>query len=80
MQRTWRYWAQAKCRRERIFYRPQGRYSYSQIADRAVLTDGELTASELNEQWWQSVWQGQLSSDSLEPLRQGYCVSSPRSL
>ena len=55
----------------KYFTDPQGRYSYSQIADRAVLTDGELTASELNEQWWQSVWQGQLSSDSLEPLRQG---------
>ena len=53
------------------FTDPQGRYSYNQIADRAVFEQHQLQTSELNEQWWQAVWQGQLSSDTLEPLRQG---------
>ena len=55
----------------KFFNDPQGRYSYNQIADRAVFADSELSAGELNEQWWQGVWQGQLSCDTLEPLRQG---------
>ena len=53
------------------FTDPQGRYSYNQIADRAVFDHRKLNATELNEQWWQGVWQGQISSDTLEPLRQG---------
>ena len=55
----------------KFFNDPQGRYSYNQIADRAVFADSELSAGELNEQWWQGVWQGQLSCDTLDPLRQG---------
>ena len=54
-----------------LFTDPQGRYSYGQLADRAVFEERDLSAAELNEQWWQAVWHGQLCCDTLEPLRQG---------
>ncbi|MFB3103414.1 MAG: hypothetical protein ACE1ZA_00685, partial [Pseudomonadales bacterium] len=48
------------------FADPNARYGFFQIAD---LTDEGLVA--FSERWWQSVWRGELSADSLAPIRQG---------
>lgn len=49
------------------FIDPQARYTFTQIADACT-----LSASALNEQWWPAVWSGQLSSDTIAPLKQGH--------
>ena len=48
------------------FSDPHARYTYTQLVDTCGTTSGAL-----NESWWQAVWQGQLSSDSITPLQQG---------
>lgn len=48
------------------FNDPQARYEYFAIADQSG-----LVGDKLSELWWDSVWAGQLSADSLTPLRQG---------
>ncbi len=48
------------------FADPAARYTYPQIADNQA-QDREA----FNAAWWQAVWQGQLTSDSLTPLQQG---------
>ncbi len=58
------------------FVDPQARYTFTQIADACA-----LPASDLNDQWWPAVWAGQLASDTLAPLKQGferkYTVAQP---
>ena len=48
------------------FVDAQAKYTFSQIA-----TALDQRTSELNHAWWQAVWQGQLSCDSIAPLLQG---------
>lgn len=48
------------------FADPAARYGYGQIAD----AQGR-SQTDFNEHWWQAVWRGALSADSLMPLRQG---------
>lgn len=48
------------------FNDPLARYTFTQIA-----ASQDISAHELNEQWWQAIWQGQLSCDSIAPLQQG---------
>ncbi|MCZ6616543.1 MAG: hypothetical protein O7E57_00315, partial [Gammaproteobacteria bacterium] len=48
------------------FTDPRARYGFFQIADQV---DEGLVA--FSDRWWQSVWRGELSADSLAPLRQG---------
>ena len=49
------------------FIDPQAKYTFSQIA-----ASQNLSSSALNDDWWQTVWQGQLSCDSFAPLQQGH--------
>jgi ATP-dependent Lhr-like helicase len=49
-----------------LFADPAARYGFLQLADRQ--SEG---LSGFNELWWQDVWRGLLSADSLAPLRQG---------
>jgi ATP-dependent Lhr-like helicase len=48
------------------FRDPNARYGFSQIADKSSRSAGDL-----NEDWWQAVWQGQLACETLAPLKQG---------
>ena len=48
------------------FTDPSARYGFFQIADQA---DNGL--ADFSDRWWQSVWRGELSADTLAPLRQG---------
>jgi len=48
------------------FNDPQASYTFSQIAQ--IKQD---SPQGLNKPWWQAVWQGQISSDSIDPLLQG---------
>ncbi|MDA1075534.1 MAG: helicase-related protein, partial [Proteobacteria bacterium] len=48
------------------FTDPHARYSYFQIADAAAIDNQTF-----NDQWWEHIWSGQLSADTLQPLRQG---------
>ena len=50
-----------------LFADPTARYGFLQLADRQ--NEG---LSRFNEQWWDDVWNGMLSADSLAPLRQGH--------
>jgi ATP-dependent helicase Lhr and Lhr-like helicase len=45
---------------------PQASYRYEQVVDQQG-----STRADFNEQWWQAVWRGELTSDSVEPLIQG---------
>ncbi|HEX7034511.1 MAG TPA: DEAD/DEAH box helicase [Pseudomonadales bacterium] len=49
-----------------LFADPSARYPFLQLADRQ---SDPLAA--FNERWWQAVWDGVVSADSLAPLRQG---------
>ncbi|MDH3642715.1 MAG: DEAD/DEAH box helicase, partial [Gammaproteobacteria bacterium] len=49
-----------------LFADPTARYGFFQLAD----VSG-VGLEEFNERWWQAVWSGELSADSLLPLRQG---------
>src|SRR5690606_10840384 len=49
-----------------LFADPSARYPFLQLADRQP---DSLAA--FNERWWQAVWDGVMSADSLAPLRQG---------
>ena len=49
------------------FADPQARYTFTQIADACA-----STTTALNEQWWPAVWSGQINSDTITPLKQGY--------
>jgi len=49
------------------FVDPQARYTFTQIADAC-----SLSTNGLNEQWWSAVWSGQLSSDTMVALKQGF--------
>ncbi len=49
-----------------LFADPAARYGFLQLADRQP-----TPLSEFNRRWWQAVWHGQVSADSLAPLRQG---------
>ncbi len=53
-----------------LFADPAARYEFLQLADRQ-----KEALSTFNEQWWDAVWSGQLSADSLAPLRQGQAGS-----
>lgn len=49
-----------------LFADPQARYGYLQLAERQ-----HLPLRDFNDGWWQAVWAGAVSADSLTPLRQG---------
>ncbi len=48
------------------FSDPRARYSFFQLVD-----NSGLTPENCSEQLWQAVWRGEISADSLLPLRQG---------
>lgn len=50
----------------KLFTDPTARYPFVQLADRSG-----LSVEAFNEQWWASVWEGEITSDTLAPLRQG---------
>ena len=54
-----------------LFSDPNARYPYLQIAIQARNADTKPDNKEINQTWWQGVWSGQLTADSLAPLRQG---------
>ncbi|MEZ5557288.1 MAG: DEAD/DEAH box helicase [Pseudomonadales bacterium] len=49
-----------------LFADPTASYGFHQLADRQ-----NRPLAEFNHLWWSAVWQGALSADSLQPLRQG---------
>ena len=49
-----------------LFNDPAARYNFDQL-----LAASSLDRTSFNDTWWQAVWQGQLSADSLLPLQQG---------
>lgn len=49
-----------------LFVDPAARYGFVQLADASSLSLGQF-----NERWWQAIWNGEISADSLAPLRQG---------
>ena len=49
-----------------LFADPAARYGFTQLADAS-----EVSLEQFNEIWWQAVWNGEISADSLAPLRQG---------
>lgn len=51
---------------ETEFLDPRGRYTFSQL-----LANSSASFSQFNEVFWNSVWNGLVSSDSLTPLRTG---------
>ena len=48
------------------------RYSFLQISDQLRQQNGSIDAAQSNELWWESVWAGRITADSLTPLRQGH--------
>lgn len=58
--------AEASATLANLFTDPSARYSFGQLADRSG-----LSLEAFNEQWWRSVWGGEIASDNLAPLRQG---------
>ena len=59
-----------------LFHDESARYEFFQLADRAAaepaVFDTKVMATEgFNDVFWESVWAGALSADSLAPLRQG---------
>ena len=48
------------------FADPHARYSFAQIADASG-----LGGKGLNDAWWHSVWNGQITADTLLPVKQG---------
>ena len=48
------------------FRDPQARYSFTQIAGQAG-----TAAESFNALWWQAAWRGEITADTLAPLRQG---------
>lgn len=55
-----------KARITKWFADPQASYRYEQIVDQEA-----TTSVQLNEAWWEAVWRGELTSDSIAPLLQG---------
>ena len=49
------------------FADPNARYSFQQI-----LESSEQTTTDLNDKWWQAVWNGRLAADVTTPLQQGF--------
>ncbi|NIP15106.1 MAG: DEAD/DEAH box helicase [Pseudomonadales bacterium] len=49
-----------------LFTDPAASYTFTQLADRSA-----LSLEAFNERWWGSVWNGEIASDTLAPLRQG---------
>jgi ATP-dependent helicase Lhr and Lhr-like helicase len=49
-----------------LFADPNARYPFLQLADRQAAPLAEFNAS-----WWRAVWSGEVTADTLSPLRQG---------
>ncbi|MFU8817147.1 MAG: DEAD/DEAH box helicase, partial [Pseudomonadales bacterium] len=49
-----------------LFLDPGARYPFLQLADRQT-----APLHDFNERWWRAVWRGEVSADTLTPLRQG---------
>ncbi len=54
-----------------LFRDHNARYSYLQISDQLRQQNHSVDTIQANKLWWDAVWSGSITADSLTPLRQG---------
>lgn len=54
-----------------LFRDSNARYSYLQISEQLKQHDHTIDSLQTNQLWWDAVWTGSITADSLMPLRQG---------
>lgn len=58
-----------------VFTDTSARYSYQQIAGQLRNNHPELDTNGINALWWDAVWSGSVTADTLLPLRRGIATS-----